>query len=103
MTKIAAVYTFYSFSDCPNIKKKDIDFDDVRNYIESLNDAQRTIYSQVLVILKIILVMPATNATSERSFSVLRIIKNYLRSTMKQARLNHLMVLNIYKDKTEKN
>ena len=41
--------------------------------------------------------MPATNATSERSFSVLRRLKSYLRSTISQLRLNHLMVLSIYK------
>ena len=35
----------------------------------------------------ILLVIPATNATSERSFSALRRIKSYLRSTMTQDRL----------------
>jgi len=38
------------------------------------------------------------NATSERSFSVLRRLKSYLRSTMSQPRLNHVMVLSIYKE-----
>ena len=42
--------------------------------------------------------MPATNAASERSFSVMRRKKNYLRSTMTQPRLNHLMILNVYKE-----
>ena len=46
----------------------------------------------------LLLVMPATNATSECSFSVLRRLKNYLRSTMSQPRLNHVMVLSIYKE-----
>ena len=41
--------------------------------------------------------MPATNAYSERSFSVMRRLKTYLRSTMGQARLNHIMLLHIYK------
>ncbi|KAI0231102.1 hypothetical protein LSAT2_018529, partial [Lamellibrachia satsuma] len=47
---------------------------------------------------KLILVMPATNASSKRSFSALRRIKTYLRTTM--ARLNHLMLLYVHKDKT---
>ncbi len=34
--------------------------------------------------------MPATNASSERSFSALRRVKSYLRSTMLQERLNYL-------------
>ena len=50
----------------------------------------------------VILVMPATNVISERSFSVMRHIKSYLRSTMRQQRLNHVMVLNIYKGQPDK-
>ena len=42
--------------------------------------------------------MPATNASSERSFSALRRVKTYLRSTMSQKRLNHLMVLQIHQE-----
>ena len=45
--------------------------------------------------------MPSTNATSERSFSTLRRVKTYLRSTMGQERLNHLMILNVHKDHTD--
>jgi len=43
--------------------------------------------------------MPATNATNERSFSVMRCVKSYLWSTMWQERL---MVLNIYKEQLDK-
>ena len=42
--------------------------------------------------------MPASNATSERSFSALRRVKSYLRSTLGQQRLNNLMVLHVHKD-----
>ena len=45
--------------------------------------------------------LPATNACSERSFSTMKRIKTYLRSTMGQERLNHLMTLNIYKSKLD--
>ena len=45
--------------------------------------------------------MPATNAVSERSFSTLRRIKTYLRSTMSQSKLNHLMILNIHQELTD--
>ena len=40
-------------------------------------------------------------ATSERSFSALRRMKTYLRSTMKQDRLNSVMTLHIHKDLTD--
>ena len=45
------------------------------------------------VLVKLVLVMPAINALSERSYSALRRIKNYLRSTMTQKRL-----VSVYKE-----
>ena len=45
--------------------------------------------------------MPATNAISERSLSALKRVKTYLRTTMTQRRLNHLMLLHVHKDKTD--
>ena len=77
-------------------------FGDVCDYLRSLNQAQQTVYSQVVVLVKLILVMPATNTTSERSFLALRRIKSYLRSTTGQLQLNSLMVLHIHKDRTDK-
>ena len=55
----------------------------------------------VVLAFQMILVLPATNATSERSFSALRRIKNYLRSTMSQSCLNHLMLLYYHQDLTD--
>ena len=52
--------------------------------------------------MKLLLVLPATNATSERSFSALRRVKNYLRSTMTQERLNNLMVLHVHKESLDR-
>ena len=49
----------------------------------------------------LILVMPAMNATSERSFSVMRRTKTYLNSTMSQERLNHVVLLHYHKDITD--
>ncbi len=51
--------------------------------------------------MQLILVMPATNASSERSFSALRRLKTYLQTTMKQDHLNYLMLLHVHKDKTD--
>ena len=45
--------------------------------------------------------MPATNAVSERSFSAMRRLKSYLRSTMTQSRSNHLMILHLNKEKLD--
>ena len=48
------------------------------------------------------LVVPATNAVSERSASALRRLKTYLRTTMSQERLNHCMNLHVHKERTDK-
>ena len=45
--------------------------------------------------------MPATNDSSEHSFSGLRRIKTCLRTTMTQKMLNDLMILHIHKEKTD--
>ena len=42
-----------------------------------------------------------TNSTSERSFSAMRRVKSYLRSTMTQERINNLMILNVHKELTD--
>ena len=71
-------------------------------YLQSLTSGQRSLLSQVCRVGRLLLVLPATNATSERSFSSLRRLKGYLRSTMSQPRLNHVMILNIYKELLDK-
>ena len=58
-------------------------------------------FSEIVTLMKLILVMQATNATSERTFSALRRVKTYLRSTMPQERLNHLMILHTHQEATD--
>ena len=54
--------------------------------------AEKDLMSQVVTLVLLLLVMPATNAISERSFSAMKCIKTYFRSTMLQERLNATMV-----------
>ena len=42
--------------------------------------------------------MAATSAVSERSFSALKRVKTYLRSTTGEGRLNHLMLRHVHKE-----
>ena len=74
---------------------------DIRNYMRRLSAAKKQLMAEVCTVLKLVLVMPASNATSERSFSALRRVKTYLRSTMGQERLNNLMLLHIHKELTD--
>ena len=73
----------------------------VLEYLQSMLSAERDYYCEVIKLVKLILVMPATNATSERSFSALRRLKTWLRSTTGQARLNWSMILHVHRDKTD--
>ena len=76
-------------------------FCEVIKYMKSLSPAMQSGISELTKLLSLILVMPATNAVSKRSASALRRVKTYLRTTMHQDRLNHLMVLHVHKDKTD--
>jgi hypothetical protein len=55
-------------------------------------------YPNVSVAYRILLTVPVTVASVERSFSKLKLLKNYLRSTMSQERLNGLAMCTIEKD-----
>ncbi len=58
----------------------------------------KRIFSEVHKVLRIYLVVPVTSATSERTFSVLKRLLVYLRSTMTEKRLNNCLLLHVHKD-----
>ena len=70
-------------------------------FVQSLSATTKSFVSQVTVLAKILLVIPAINAVSERSFSAMTRVKTYLRSTISDCRLNDLMVLHVHKDRTD--
>ena len=74
----------------------------VVTYMQGLGRGAREHLASICTLLKLILVMPATNAVSERSFSAMKRVKNYLRSTMTQQRLNHLMIMHVHKEQVDK-
>lgn len=55
----------------------------------------QSIFGDVCIALRIFLTLPVTVAGGERSFSKLKLIKSYLRSTMSQESLNSLAMLSI--------
>lgn len=52
-------------------------------------------------ICRLIFTAPVSTASNERAFSKLKIVKNYLRSTMREDRLQNLMLLSCNKDFTD--
>ena len=66
---------------------------DVLNYIKKIGS-----FPNAFVAYRILLTIHVTVASAERSFSKLKLIKSFLRSTMSQERLNGLAMLSIEKD-----
>jgi hypothetical protein len=54
-------------------------------------------YPNISIAYRILFTMPVTVASAERTFSKLKLLKNYLRSVMSQERLNGLATLCIEK------
>ncbi|XP_071739442.1 uncharacterized protein [Rutidosis leptorrhynchoides] len=52
-------------------------------------------FPNVIIAYRVLLTIPITVASAERSFSKLKLLKNYLRSTMSQERLNELALISI--------
>ena len=78
--------------------------DKLHNVIDFL-EKNETIWSpipHVIFLVKYVLVIPATNASSECAFSALRRVKSYLRTTMSNNRLNHLMICPVHKELVKK-
>lgn len=61
------------------------------------------IYCNVSIVLRILLTMPVTTASAERSFSKLKLIKNYLRSTLSQEKVTNLAIISIEKEIADQN
>ncbi|CAG2203332.1 unnamed protein product [Mytilus edulis] len=64
---------------------------------ETLPVTNSDLYPNIYICLLILVTMPVTTATGERSFSVMRRVKTYVRSTMHTERLSSLSILHAYK------
>lgn len=70
---------------------------DARNYF-STHSSYRLLFTEVLKLIILLTVVPPTSATAERSFSCLKRIKTWLRSSMTQTRLNSVALLHAHRD-----
>ena len=76
-------------------------FRDVLKQVKGLSKRQKLLIGEVVKLLILVIVMLATNAVSERSFSAMRRLYTYLRTNMSQNRLNNMIVLHVHKEKTD--
>ena len=76
--------------------KKILDFIFIRNYSSSSG------FFEIVTASCLFLTILVTVAKAERSFSKLKIIKNYLRNTMGQGRLSPLAIISIENDEAKK-
>ena len=82
---------------CMASKKGIASIQDALNYCSKFKE----LFPFTLRCLKLVLTAPVTSASSERSFSKLKLIKTLLRSTTTQGRLQSLMTLACEKDLTD--
>ena len=64
------------------------------------NGTTSVLLGEVAKLMKLFMVLPSCSCSAERSFSTLRRLKTYLRSTMTAERLNSATVLHIHKELT---
>lgn len=69
-----------------------------RSAIDALASEAIRFYPNICTLLKILAILPVSTATSERSFSSLKLLKTFLRSRMGEDRLTGLALMYIHKD-----
>ena len=71
---------------------------DLVNIMREQQPQTRRLFSEISTCIKLLLVLPASSATAERTFSNRRRLKTWLKLTMSQKRVNHLSVLSVHRD-----
>ena len=74
---------------------------EVITFFQKANSDTIALYPNIQALLRLYLTPPLTSCTAERSFSAMRRIKTWLRSTMTQQRFENLMILHVHKELTE--
>lgn len=63
-----------------------------------MRNGLHTLFPNIYIILKLALTLPVGSVSTERSFSKLKLIKTRLRSTMRNDRLEELMIMSCEND-----
>ena len=81
-------------------KRPDNNFSSTIDEVLRSTYRQRGFYTNIYRLLTIFATLPFSVATSERSFSELKLVKTYLRKSMGDQRLSALALLHVHKDLT---
>lgn len=71
---------------------------DVASCLIKLQPQTRAMFSEIEKLIELCLCLPISVASSERTFSALRFLKTWVRSTMTQKRLTHLSLMHTNTD-----
>jgi len=71
---------------------------DVSSHLKTMGAIHHDVFSELVLLTKLFFVVPVSSATAERSFSAMRRLKTYLRSTMSTERLNSVTTLHVHKN-----
>jgi hypothetical protein len=62
----------------------------------------RGLFSQVKALVSLLLVVPDSSVEAERSFSALRRLKTWLRSSVSQTRVNNVAMCHVHQEKLDR-
>ena len=79
-----------------------INFQEIVKHLQTIPHVERSLMPNILILVKLLLVSGATSATPERSFSLARRLKFWLRTSTSQRRFNSLAILNFRKEELDK-
>ena len=85
-----------------NVDKKRVGIKEAMKIISSLNASRKLLVAELFKLVKLILLVPTTNAVSERSRKTLCRVKTYLRSSMTQELVSSCLVVTTYKKQVDK-
>ena len=84
------------------VDKKRVGIKEAIKIISSLNASRKLLVAELLKLIKLILLVPTTNAVSKRSRKTLCRVKIYLRSSMIQELVSSCLIVTTYKNQVDK-
>ena len=70
-------------------------------FLQMVQNELTSVYPNLSILYPLVLTLPVTSASCERSFSALKFVKNNLRSVMGHQRLSDLMVMAVESERAQ--